>query len=390
MSPNMMLANKPSWDNLSPKLGMLLQLLAIALSGSLAIVVRALLFKKQVAKRKDIKMISNKIAVAETPAKVTDRGELDLRRKWAIVSAGATDHAGEVTVVDGQQDLSKTIFHAMSGVKAMVMRGTVCVELYWSDAAIQRITKCFADVPRSPDHNQCILDFMENDCDFKMEHADGSFMDHLQFCYEYGNAHFQQHSPRVLFLHSIMGVGSNVFPMSVDKEPKLRAMLTDEEYVHIQAFPSMLRLLYTRDLIIELKKNMSRLDKLESISFHRVIDNKEMSLTAEELWVQLNYQVCHQLDFLPVSNWLALKSNAFLTVFIDIYDFLAASKRLRAEVNFDLTSGENSSHGLPLTLGCLLTQVIPERVAQSLKVKQMKENSSKIGHSLDYTLRWEE
>merc|ERR1712014_459605 len=156
----------------------------------------------------------------------------------------------------------------------------------------------------------------EQDCDFNCEHADGSFMDHLQFCYEYGLAHFKQHSPRVLFLHSIMGVGTNVFPMAVDKEPKLQSMLTDNEYLHIQAFPSILRLLYTRKLLTELAEHMEHLDSLKSITFHRVIDNKEISLTASQLWVQLNYQVCHQLDFLPVSNWIALKSNAFLSVFI--------------------------------------------------------------------------
>jgi hypothetical protein len=213
-------------------------------------------------------------------------------------------------------------------------------------------------------------------------------MDHLQFCYEYGIAHYKAQSPRVLFLHSIMGVGTNVFPMPADKEPKLQSMLTDEEYLHIQAFPSILRLLYSRGLLVELTQNLEHLDNLKSIHFNRVIDNKVMSLTASQLWVQLNYQICHQLDFLPVSNWMALKSNAFLSVFVDLYNFLKASKKLQAEINFDLTSGENTSEGLPLTLGSLITQNVPEGLAKFLGAKQVQENSKKIGHCLEYQLQW--
>lgn len=321
--------------------------------------------------------------------KVTDRGELDLRRKWAIVTGGGTDHAGEVCVVAGKQDLSRTIFKDMSGVKAAVMKGQVCIELYWSDAAIQRITPAFDSVPRAPDHNQGILEFMEEECNFDCEHADGSFMDHLQFCYEYGLAHYKQHSPRVLFLHSIMGVGTNVFPMTVDKEPTLRSMLNSDEYLHVQVFPSILRLLYTRKLLAELTMNMEHLDNLKTVTFHRVIDNKGISLTASQLWVHLNYQLCHQLDFLPVSNWMALKNNTFLSVFIDLYNFLTAANKLDAEVNFEWSSAEKTNEGLPITLGSLITQNAPERVSTLLAVKQMKDNSKAIGHCLDFQLQWE-
>lgn len=360
-------------------------LLRIILSGALGAYLALKVGGKRVAKKRAIAF-----SAANGEAKrVTDRGELDLRRKWAIVTGGATDHAGEVCVVAGKQDLSRTIFKEMTGVKAASMKGSVCLEIFWSDSAMQRINSAYTSVPRSPDHNQGLLEFMENDCNFNVEHADGSFMDHLQFCYDYGHAHYKQQNPRVLFLHSIMGVGTNVFPMTVDKEPKLRAMLTDEEYLHVQAFPSMLRLLYMRGLLADLTKNLGRLDMLKSIHFNRVIDNKAMSMTATELWVHLNYQVCHQLDFLPVSNWMALTSTAFLGVFIDLYNFLEASKKLVAEVKFDLTSGEKTNEGLPLTLGSLINQHVPNSLAQFLRAKQMKDNSKQIGHCLDYQLEWE-
>eukprot|EP00930_Biecheleria_cincta_P039932 TRINITY_DN27402_c0_g1_i1.p1 TRINITY_DN27402_c0_g1~~TRINITY_DN27402_c0_g1_i1.p1 ORF type:complete len:376 (+),score=71.53 TRINITY_DN27402_c0_g1_i1:95-1222(+) len=366
-------------------------LLRLLLSGALGSYLALKLLGKRVAKKRAItndQHPSTHVGKLPLPKKVTDCGELDLRRKWAIVTGGGTDHAGEVCIVPGKQDLSQTIFKELTGVKAAAMKGAVCIELYWSDAAVQRITRCFAAIPRAPDHNQGILEFMETECNFAVEHADGSFMDHLQFCYEYGHAHYKQKSPRVLFLHSIMGVGTNVFPMTVDKEPKLRTMLTDEEYLHVQAFPSVLRLLYTRQLLAALTRHIERLDNLKSISFNRVLDNKAITLTASQFWVQLNYQICHQLDFLPASNWIALKSNAFLSVFIDLFNFLKASGKLEAELNFDLRSGETSNEGLPLTLGSLIAQATPEGLAKFLAIKQMKDNSKQIGHSLDYQLQW--
>lgn len=79
---------------------------------------------------------------------------------------------------------------------------------------------------------------MKDECNFKCEHADGSFLDHLQFCYEYGAVHYAAHSPRVLLLHSIMGVATNIFPMGTELVPRLKTMVTPSEYTHIEAFPS--------------------------------------------------------------------------------------------------------------------------------------------------------
>ncbi|KAH8092444.1 hypothetical protein JL720_5417 [Aureococcus anophagefferens] len=56
--------------------------------------------------------------------------------------------------------------------------------------------------PRAPDYAPPLLQFMNEDCDFAMEHADGSFMDHLQFCSSTGRA-LPGESPNVLLLHSV-------------------------------------------------------------------------------------------------------------------------------------------------------------------------------------------
>ena len=70
--------------------------------------------------------------------------------------------------------------------------------------------------------NSSLFHFMFTECDFSIEHADGSFLDHLHFCHDYTAVHFSSASPRVMLLHSIMGVGTNCFPMGIEKLPTLR------------------------------------------------------------------------------------------------------------------------------------------------------------------------
>ena len=95
--------------------------------------------------------------------------------------------------------------------------------------------------------------------------------------------HYPEVSPLVLLLHSILGTGTNTFAMPAEKIPALRALLTDFEWRHVEAFPSVLRLLYALPLRRALRANLSRLDKLEGIELYRVIDNEPISLSAEDL-----------------------------------------------------------------------------------------------------------
>merc|ERR1719160_1745040 len=83
---------------------------------------------------------------------------------------------------------------------------------YWNDDAVSKITSAYRQVPNSPPVNASLLEFMNTKCDFKVEHADGTFLDHLYFCYDYAVAHYPAESPLILFLHSILGAGTNYFP----------------------------------------------------------------------------------------------------------------------------------------------------------------------------------
>ena len=339
--------------------------------------------KAVVAKQRRLKHGPSGAKQAGAPA-------LDLRRKAAIAGARVCDHAGECVVVSARAfDMDKTIFQSLEGfIPRTVMRAQIGVELFWEERAAGNIAAQFATIPRPPPPATDIIEFMERDCNFAMEHADGSFMDHLQFCYEYSAAHYKGHSARVLFLHSIMGVGTNFFPMKMEKLPKLAALVTDDELRHIEAFPSVLRLINSYALIEELAANAHRLDELQNMTYHRVMDNATLTLSATDLWVQLNYQLIHLLDFLPATNWGLTQSQPLFQVFTTLHDFMKTTGKIDCAVDCDMSAVEPGADGLPVTLGGLISNAVPSFVKKKISTKAIKKFSAKINHSLDYTLNW--
>jgi len=211
-------------------------------------------------------------------------------------------------------------------------------------------------------------------------------MDHLNFCHDYSAVHFELHSPRVLFLHSIMGVGTNIFPMSIDKVPQLKSMLTEFEYSHIEAFPSILRLLVVGKITRELSRNLSRLADLESIRFHRVIDNVSLTLHTEDLWIQLNYQLMHLLDFLPVACWGVNWDESLMQVLLELFELLKMAGQVRANVVDIEIGGERRLDGQPNRWIDVGIRWIPGGLKRQLAARSISEFSSAIGHSLDFEL----
>ena len=61
----------------------------------------------------------------------------------------------------------------------------------------------------------------------------------------------------------------------------------------------MLRLIFHGRLLPALLEARA----FSAVTFRRVIDNAPVRLSTEELWVQLNYQLVHLLDFLPAGDW---------------------------------------------------------------------------------------
>merc|ERR1719440_2122357 len=115
----------------------------------------------------------------------------DLKRKQCIALGGPNDNAGDVKLTAGSDfDLDKTIFFTLtSPVKRWAQRTRINFSMEWDAEAAKRVEAAYQSVPRSVQDNAAIYKFMAHECDFALEHADGSFLDHLHFCQEYSAVH---------------------------------------------------------------------------------------------------------------------------------------------------------------------------------------------------------
>ncbi|KAL3915686.1 MAG: hypothetical protein SGPRY_007121 [Prymnesium sp.] len=332
-----------------------------------------------------------------------------LARKQMLASAGPTDNAENIhsSFVDPSFDLDHTIFTTLrSLLKRALTTARLNVRHEWKDQAAREVETIYASLIKPPPADDTALfKFMAEECDFGMEHADGSFMDHLHFCHEYSLLHFAQlhlislappmdkslafqASPRILLLHSILGVGTNCFPMRIEKLPTLASLLSETEMLHIEAFPAVLRLLVRGPLIDELERIAEEGKEIQKISFYRVIDNGHYSLSGEELWTHLNFHLIHALDFLPVLAWKETKHSDFMFhIFTRLYAIITRAAKLQAHINFDLSWERESIPGTRTTdLTHYLVDQIPSWVTLKAARKTIEEYSAAVGHNLDFTI----
>ena len=318
--------------------------------------------------------------------------EHSVQRKAALAYGGVRDYAGKVEVQPIPNfDLNRTIFNTLEGaLPRFVIRTRIAKEADWSSQSQAEIQERYQQARANnvlPTVSEALMRFLVEECDFDVEHADGSFLDHLYFCYEYTHLYYPSRPPLVMLLHSILGTGTNTFAMEASKIPTLKGLMSDEEWRHVEAFPSVLRLLYDLELRDELRGAMGRLEALESVDLHRVIDNAPIQMTASDFWVQLNYQLIHLIDFLPVSNWGAHANDTAFIVFRDLYDLLSSSDRLE----FGLTYESNPRSGVigeQQTLAAKLVDLIPVTLSERMAAKSVRRFSAQIGHSMDYQLNW--
>jgi len=319
---------------------------------------------------------------------------LNLQRQAAITRGGAFDHAGRVQVERmADFDMGRTIFGGLQGLARKIMDEKLAKEPVWDRAASAGIEAAYAEAESAqpaPIIDQRLIDFMVNECDFSMEHADGTFLEHLVFCHHYAARHYPQHSPNVALLHSILGTATNTFAMDASKLPKLKALLTDFEALHVETFPSILRLLYNDDLLEELEQNMHRLGELKALRLHRVIDNQPLTIDADNLWINLNFHLMHFVDFMPSANWSTHRSDPLLQMFERLSGLLdrAGQRQARVEIQFPATKaapvGENRS------LFGRISDGIPPAVKLSLARKAIRKYSALAGHDLSFQLEWKD
>ena len=315
------------------------------------------------------------------------------QRKAAIARGAALEHTGKVVIEPIPNfDLNRTIFKTLEGKAArFVMNTRVGKQARWDGAATKVVQTEYAAARAAhplPGVSTELMDFLVSECDFNVEHADGSFLDHLYFCFEYTVQHYPQHSPLVMLLHSILGTGTNTFAMTADKIPALRPLMTPWEWRQVQAFPSVLRLLYAGPLRQELRRHARRADAIASIAFHRVIDNAPITLSGEDFWIALNYQLIHLIDFLPAANWSMHQNDTSFILFRDLYDLLALADEREATVGYKPSAGPRKAEGERQGVGEWLTTLIPVSLSERMAAKSVTRFSERIGHSLDYRITW--
>lgn len=320
-----------------------------------------------------------------------ERPEPNLQRKAAIAHGGPVDHRGEARVAPIPNfALERTIFDTLQGPARYIMQARIGKEACWNERASQQIDDAYRASTRArqlPAIDPKLLAFLAEECDFDVEHADGSFLDHLYFGFEYAAVHYPARSALPMLLHSILGTGTNTFAMPKEKIPALRALLDDFDWRHVEVFPSMLRLLYDLPLRRELRENLERLPQLESIQLYRAIDNQPIQLSAEDLFIQLNYQLIHFIDFLPVANWSRYASESAFVLFRDLYDLLGRAGKREAEVHY--TPSRDSWFDAEFDgTAALVSALLPSRLSETMGAKQVRKFSSQIGHDMSYQLRF--
>lgn len=322
-----------------------------------------------------------------------ERPDPTLQRKAAIIHGGVVDHAGHVRVVPQKNfDINRTIFQTLEGaIPRFVMTRRIAKDVHFDASKAEQIREKY-DATRAqvelPKVDPELVQFLINECDFDVEHAEGSFLDHLYFGYEYCVQHYPGHSPIVMLLHSILGTGTNTFAMPASKIPQLKALITDEEWRQVEAFPSTLRLLYDGKLREELHKNAHRARDIKEIHCHRVIDNEKIVLSGEDFWKQMNYQIMHVIDFLPAANWVAHHSDNSFILFRDMYDIMTKSGTLEARVEYTPANGPHAFEGEDVDLAGRLLSRVPDIVVDKMAAKSVRRFSASIGHSLDYRIVW--
>lgn len=343
-------------------------------------------------------------SLSSLPQQAANGRLMDHRRRNQMVEGGPQDHTGEVVESPmADFDINKTIFKTLASTmqnpaqEIAKIKKQYAIQLEFSKGAVDRIDARTGEMLTSKgsqwaslkSHSPALISFMENDCDFAIEHADGSFLDHLQFCYEYCHVHFPGSSPTVLFLHSIMGVGTNLFPMKLEQRPQLAELVSADELAHIEAFPSFLRLLQT-DLADHLEAMTDeQLQQIDGLEFCRLLgpemhtlmksDNAALHLTAEQFWVHLNYQIIHFLDFLPADSWdKKVASGGLFLALVKVHKVLVRAGKLMANIKFDSAAWAET----------VQRTETPEKKQSQAKSKMMTQQfSDKIGHSLEYTVK---
>ena len=120
-----------------------------------------------------------------------------------------------------------------------------------------------------------------------------------------------------------------------------------------------------------------------------LLDNGLLTLTAAQLFENLNYQMIHAIDFLPPASWKRTSGTYFFNIFVQLQSILARAGQLRARVGYDPAEQQPLVDGaIPNTWRHYLIELLPTTIVINLAAKTIAKYSAQVGHSLAYTLEW--
>ena len=87
-------------------------------------------------------------------------------------------------------------------------------------------------------------------------------------------------------------------------------------------------------------------------------------MSAEDFWIQLNYQLVHYIDFLPVANWGAYKADPLIQQLDLLSTFLDRAGKRMASVRFEKPSWTNKVVGESQSTVSKLSMFLPAPLTQ--------------------------
>ena len=101
-------------------------------------------------------------------------------------------------------------------------------------------------------------------------------------------------------------------------------------------------------------------------------------MTAENFWIQLNYQLIHLIDFLPVANWSVHANDTAFIVFRDLYAFLSETGKIGAELAYAPAPESGRAEGEVQGLGAKLVSLLPVQMSEKMAAKSVRQFSKQI------------
>ena len=131
-----------------------------------------------------------------------------------------------------------------------------------------------------------------------------------------------------------------------------------------------------------------RLDRLEALHLHRVIDNEPLTIDAENLWVDLNFHLMHFVDFMPAANWWTHRADPLLQMFERLSTLLDRADQRQAHVDVAFPTAKAAAVDEERTLFGRVSGLLPASVTLQLAKRSIRDYSEAAGHDLSYRLAW--